>query len=83
MAQTKTQIQALLAEVGISPLKRFGQNFLIDGNLLRRLVADAEIRPDDVVLEVGPGTSCGQTECLVTGCLRGSASGCCDRVASP
>ncbi len=56
MAQTKTQIQALLAEVGISPLKRFGQNFLIDGNLLRRLVADAEIRPDDVVLEVGPGT---------------------------
>jgi 16S rRNA (adenine1518-N6/adenine1519-N6)-dimethyltransferase len=56
MAQTKRDIQALLQAAGINPLKRFGQNFLIDGNLLRKLVAAAEIRPDDVVLEVGPGT---------------------------
>ncbi|MBP7933168.1 MAG: ribosomal RNA small subunit methyltransferase A [Phycisphaerae bacterium] len=56
MAQTKHQIQALLTTAGIRPLKRFGQHFLIDGNLMRKLVAAAGIRSDDVVLEVGPGT---------------------------
>ncbi|HOA72745.1 MAG TPA: 16S rRNA (adenine(1518)-N(6)/adenine(1519)-N(6))-dimethyltransferase RsmA [Phycisphaerae bacterium] len=56
MAQTRRQIEALLNGAGIRPLKRFGQNFLIDGNLIRKLVQAAEIRPDDVVLEVGPGT---------------------------
>src|SRR5439155_18720982 len=56
MAQTKTQIQAALQAAGISPLKRFGQNFLIDANLMRKLVSAAELRPIDVVLEVGPGT---------------------------
>lgn len=56
MPQTRRQIEAILNEVGIRPLKRFGQHFLIDGNLLRKLVAAAEIRREDVVLEVGPGT---------------------------
>lgn len=56
MVQTKRDIQALLNEAGLHPQKRFGQHFLIDGNLMRKLVAAAELRPDDVVLEVGPGT---------------------------
>lgn len=56
MAQTKHQIQALLTGAGIRPLKRFGQHFLIDGNLMRKLVTAADVRPDDVILEVGPGT---------------------------
>lgn len=56
MAQTRREIQALLASAGIRPLKRFGQNFLIDGNLLGKLVAAADVRAGDVVLEVGPGT---------------------------
>jgi 16S rRNA (adenine1518-N6/adenine1519-N6)-dimethyltransferase len=56
LAQTRRQIEALLNGAGIRPLKRFGQNFLVDGNLIRKLVQAAEVRPDDVVLEVGPGT---------------------------
>jgi 16S rRNA (adenine1518-N6/adenine1519-N6)-dimethyltransferase len=56
MPQTKRQIEALLAAAGFHPLKRFGQHFLIDGNLMHKLVAGADIRRDDVVLEVGPGT---------------------------
>ena len=56
MVQTRRQVEALLNGAGIRPLKRFGQNFLIDGNLIRKLVGAAELRPDDVVLEVGPGT---------------------------
>jgi len=56
MAQTKREIQTLFANAGVRPLKRFGQHFLIDGNLMRKLVAAARLRSDDVVLEVGPGT---------------------------
>jgi 16S rRNA (adenine1518-N6/adenine1519-N6)-dimethyltransferase len=57
MAQTKHQIEALLAEAGSNgPRHRFGQNFMIDQNLVR-LVADAgQVRREDLVVEVGPGT---------------------------
>jgi 16S rRNA (adenine1518-N6/adenine1519-N6)-dimethyltransferase len=56
MAQTKQQIQSLLADAGASPRHRLGQNFMIDANLVR-IVADAGmIAPGDLVIEVGPGT---------------------------
>jgi 16S rRNA (adenine1518-N6/adenine1519-N6)-dimethyltransferase len=56
VAQTKRQIESLLAEAGSHPRHQFGQNFMIDQNLVR-LVADAgNIDPDDCVIEVGPGT---------------------------
>lgn len=35
--------------------KRFGQNFLTDGNLLAAIVADAGVTSEDVVLEIGAG----------------------------
>lgn len=56
MPQTKRQIQALLAEHGLRPRHRFGQNFMIDGNLLRLVADAAQIVPGDHVIEVGPGT---------------------------
>lgn len=56
MAQTLTEIKALLAEHGLHPRHRFGQNFLHDANHMRRIIAAAEITPGDLVLEVGPGT---------------------------
>ncbi|MHC4697789.1 MAG: 16S rRNA (adenine(1518)-N(6)/adenine(1519)-N(6))-dimethyltransferase RsmA [Planctomycetota bacterium] len=63
--QTKREIEGLLRAAGVRPRKRFGQHFLIDGNLMRRLVACAELDPDDLVLEVGAGTG-GLTDLLVT-----------------
>ena len=54
--QTLSEIRALLAGRGLSPRHRFGQNFLIDLNLMRKLVHAAALTADDVVLEVGPGT---------------------------
>jgi len=54
--QTKRQIQELLSSAGIRPNKRLGQHFLIDKNLMELLVESADIRQDDVVLEVGCGT---------------------------
>lgn len=56
MMQTKQQIQQLLASAGTSPKKPFGQNFLIDLNLMRLLIDSANISNNDIVLEVGCGT---------------------------
>ncbi len=54
--QTKSQIESLLSDAGIKPRRRWGQNFLIDGNLLQQLLDAADLQPHDVVLEVGTGT---------------------------
>ena len=49
------EVRALAAELGLRPTKRLGQNFVHDANTVRRIVRAAELTPDDVVLEVGPG----------------------------
>ena len=49
------EIRALADELDLRPSKQRGQNFVIDGNTVRRIVRDAGVGPDDVVLEVGPG----------------------------
>jgi 16S rRNA (adenine1518-N6/adenine1519-N6)-dimethyltransferase len=49
------QVRGIAAELGLRPTKRLGQNFVHDPNTVRRIVATARLRPDDVVLEVGPG----------------------------
>lgn len=54
--QTKSQIREQLLSVGVRPNKKFGQHFLIDLNLMRLLIDTADIRKNDVVIEVGPGT---------------------------
>lgn len=61
--QTKREIAAQLESAGVRPQKRLGQNFLIDGNLMRRLADSAELDLNDVVLEVGAGTG-GLTDLL-------------------
>ena len=48
-------IRARAAEIGLRPTKQLGQNFVIDPNTIQRIVREADISPDDVVLEVGPG----------------------------
>ncbi|MFN3346152.1 MAG: 16S rRNA (adenine(1518)-N(6)/adenine(1519)-N(6))-dimethyltransferase RsmA [Chloroherpetonaceae bacterium] len=42
-------------ETEVVPKKSFGQNFLTDDNILRKIVAEARLSPDDHVLEIGPG----------------------------
>jgi 16S rRNA (adenine1518-N6/adenine1519-N6)-dimethyltransferase len=49
------EIRELAARLGVAPTKKLGQNFLHDPNTIRRIVAAAGLRPDDVALEVGPG----------------------------
>lgn len=54
--QTASEIKELLASRGLAPRKNLGQNFLIDKNLLAKLVERAGIGRGERVLEVGPGT---------------------------
>jgi 16S rRNA (adenine1518-N6/adenine1519-N6)-dimethyltransferase len=50
-----SDIRRLAEEIGVRPTKTLGQNFVIDGNTIRRIVAAAGVGPDETVLEVGPG----------------------------
>jgi len=45
----------IIREFGIRSRKSLGQNFLIDENILQKIVELADVRPDDYVLEIGPG----------------------------
>ncbi len=44
-----------LSEYGLFPKKGLGQHFLIDRNILNKVIRTAEVEKEDVVLEVGPG----------------------------
>ena len=48
-------IRRIAAEAGVSPTKKFGQNFVIDPGTVRRIAREAHIGPDSHVMEVGPG----------------------------
>ncbi len=48
-------LRAFLAEHGIHPKKSLSQNFLIDQNIVKKIVRAADIHPNDAILEVGPG----------------------------
>jgi 16S rRNA (adenine1518-N6/adenine1519-N6)-dimethyltransferase len=56
MAQSKSEIQDLLRQANTEPRHRFGQNFMIDQNVVRLIADTAEIDAVDTILEVGPGT---------------------------
>jgi 16S rRNA (adenine1518-N6/adenine1519-N6)-dimethyltransferase len=68
MAQTKTEIQRLLQSAGMpAPRKCFGQNFMIDQNLLAKVAEAGQLQPVDQVIEVGPGTGTLTEELLASG----------------
>ena len=50
-----TDLRALAASIGLTPTKQLGQNFVIDGGTVERIVRTAAVNADDVVLEIGPG----------------------------
>ncbi|MBG6059555.1 16S rRNA (adenine1518-N6/adenine1519-N6)-dimethyltransferase [Cryobacterium sp. MP_M5] len=49
------EIRDLAEMLGVNPTKKLGQNFVIDGNTVRRIVKVAAITAADTVVEVGPG----------------------------
>jgi 16S rRNA (adenine1518-N6/adenine1519-N6)-dimethyltransferase len=49
------EIRELAALLDLKPSKSLGQNFVIDANVCRKIVRVADVRSDDVALEIGPG----------------------------
>jgi 16S rRNA (adenine1518-N6/adenine1519-N6)-dimethyltransferase len=50
-----SDVRALAQALDLRPTKTRGQNFVTDANTVRRIVRAADVGPDDVVVEVGPG----------------------------
>ncbi|MSU75414.1 MAG: ribosomal RNA small subunit methyltransferase A [Candidatus Magasanikbacteria bacterium] len=48
-------LQHLCQKFGLRPSKKYGQNYLIDPTVIETIIATAEIKKDDTVVEVGPG----------------------------
>jgi len=53
--QTVSYLSKRLASAGLRPVSKYGQNFLVDLNLIELIARSAEIGPNDVVLEIGTG----------------------------
>src|SRR5437660_7431140 len=50
-----SEMAATLREIGVSPVRTLGQNFLHDRNLARWIVDQAKIDREDFIVEIGPG----------------------------
>jgi 16S rRNA (adenine1518-N6/adenine1519-N6)-dimethyltransferase len=50
-----TEIRALAERLGVSPTKKWGQNFVHDANTVRKIVSAAKLADGEAVVEVGPG----------------------------
>ncbi|MDQ8198998.1 16S rRNA (adenine(1518)-N(6)/adenine(1519)-N(6))-dimethyltransferase RsmA [Pelagicoccus enzymogenes] len=55
MPLSPSQTRDLLEQLGHRPKKQLGQNFLIDGNIVRKSLELAEVAAGDHVVEIGPG----------------------------
>ena len=50
-----TNTIAVLQKYNFNFQKKYGQNFLIDANILEKIIAAAGVNENDCVLEIGPG----------------------------
>src|SRR5581483_12417308 len=55
MPLTPTATRELLARLGHMPKRSLGQNFLVDGNIVRKSLELAQVAAGDTVVEIGPG----------------------------
>jgi 16S rRNA (adenine1518-N6/adenine1519-N6)-dimethyltransferase len=55
MPLSPTATRDLLAQLGHTPKRYLGQNFLVDGNIVRKSLDLAGLRPGETVVEIGPG----------------------------
>ena len=49
------EIREIAERIGVRPTKKLGQNFVVDANTCRKIVKSADVGPQDVALEIGPG----------------------------
>lgn len=51
----KAELKPLLERLGIAPSKRLGQNFLVDDQFRAKILHEADPKPGQTILEIGPG----------------------------
>ncbi len=64
---TPSEVQALAQEYHVRPTKALGQNFLVDENVVAKIVAAGKITPEDTVIEIGPGFGALTKHLIATG----------------
>ena len=57
-----TRTRAIMESYGLTFKKSLGQNFLTDINILNKIVAAADVTPEDDVIEIGPGIGAGKSQ---------------------
>lgn len=67
-ALTFTETRRVLEAIGLKPKKSLGQNFLTDGNIVRKSLELAAVAPGETVVEIGPGLGTLTGALLETGC---------------
>src|SRR5947209_8737303 len=67
MPLTPTGTRELLAQLGHNPKRFLGQNFLVDGNIVRKSLELAQVTAGDHVVEIGPGLGTLTTALLAAG----------------
>ncbi|MFT3831301.1 MAG: 16S rRNA (adenine(1518)-N(6)/adenine(1519)-N(6))-dimethyltransferase RsmA [Opitutaceae bacterium] len=67
MPLSPSATRALLEQLGHRPNRQLGQNFLVDGNIVRKSLELAAVRPGDHVVEIGPGLGTLTGELLAAG----------------
>lgn len=55
MPQSAAKLKEILRAKDIRPKKSLGQNFLVDANISRKMLNSADIKNNDIILEIGPG----------------------------
>lgn len=64
-----SDLLSYLSSLGASPKKGFSQNFLIDKNIIDRILRDADVQQGDCILEIGPGPGALTDALLETGAV--------------
>lgn len=67
MTYRPSDLRLFLEDLGVRPNKRLSQNFLIDGNIIRKIISFAGVQAGDHVLEIGPGPGALTQALLETG----------------
>ncbi|MEM4256864.1 MAG: 16S rRNA (adenine(1518)-N(6)/adenine(1519)-N(6))-dimethyltransferase RsmA [Candidatus Diapherotrites archaeon] len=65
--ELKSRLQDLMVKYRFRPDKKLGQHFCINKNLLQKMVEEASLNKNDVVIEIGPGTGF-LTELMIKKC---------------
>jgi 16S rRNA (adenine1518-N6/adenine1519-N6)-dimethyltransferase len=53
--RSASEVKKLLKKYRLRPSRGLGQNFLIDKKVVKKVIATADLKPDDIILEIGPG----------------------------